>query len=190
MPLEADKASLYRAFAARCNYIGDDRADAQYAIKELCRRMSAPTQQSWTRLVRLWRYLLGRPRAVIRFLWQQMAKVIDIFSDANWAGCKTARKSTSGGVAMLGRCCVKSWSKTQGSVAQSSAESELIATVRGATEGIGFISRTGSWSIAISSAPCRCKRRIGNYTTARRWTSTPLGRGHAMVTSRTTPARG
>ena len=41
---------------------------------------------------------------------------------------------------MVGRCCVKSWSKTQGTIAQSSAESELIATVRGATEGIGLIS--------------------------------------------------
>ena len=41
---------------------------------------------------------------------------------------------------MIGRCCVKSWSKTQSTIAQSSAESELIATVRGATEGIGLIS--------------------------------------------------
>ena len=126
--LEADKASSYRALAARCNYIAVDRADAQYAIKQLCRDMSAPTQQSWTRLVRLGRYLLGRPRAVIRFSWQRMANVIDIFSDANCAGCKTARNSTTGGVAMLG------------TVAQSSAESELIATVREATEGLGLIS--------------------------------------------------
>ena len=41
---------------------------------------------------------------------------------------------------MVGRCCVKSWSKTQGTIAQSSAESELIATVRGATEAIGLVS--------------------------------------------------
>ena len=68
-----------------------------------------------------------------------MASVIDIFTDANWAGCKTERKSTSGGVSMVGRCCVKSWSKTQGTIAQSSAESELIATARGATEAIGLV---------------------------------------------------
>ena len=41
---------------------------------------------------------------------------------------------------MLGRCCVKTWSKTQATIAQSSAESELLATVRGAAEGIGLIS--------------------------------------------------
>ena len=41
---------------------------------------------------------------------------------------------------MVGRCCIKFRSKTQSTIAQSSAESELLATVRGATEGIGLIS--------------------------------------------------
>ena len=41
---------------------------------------------------------------------------------------------------MVGRCCVTSWSKTQGAIAQRSAEYELIATVRVATEGIGLVS--------------------------------------------------
>ena len=41
---------------------------------------------------------------------------------------------------MYGRCCIKTWSKTQATIAQSSAESELLATVRGAAEGIGLIS--------------------------------------------------
>ena len=96
-----------------------------------------------------------------------MASVIDIFSDAHWAGCKTARKSTSGGDAVLGRCCVKSWSKTQGTVAQSSAESELIATVRGATEGIGLISLAQDLGLSLlvrlhvdaSAAPGIIERR-------------------------------
>ena len=42
-PLPADLASLYRAITARANYIAQDRSDIQYAVKELCRRMSAPT---------------------------------------------------------------------------------------------------------------------------------------------------
>ena len=40
---------------------------------------------------------------------------------------------------MVGRCCIKSWSKSQSTIAQSSAESELLATVRSATEGIGLV---------------------------------------------------
>ena len=41
---------------------------------------------------------------------------------------------------MLGKCCVRSYSKTQNTIAQSSAESELIGTVRAATEALGMVS--------------------------------------------------
>ena len=106
--LDDSTATQYRALVARCNYIAVDRAGAQYRVKELCRDMRVPTQASWARLQRLGRYVLGRPRAMIRFDWQPGATHIDIFTDANLAVCKTARKSTSGGVAMVGRCCIKS----------------------------------------------------------------------------------
>ena len=36
--------------------------------------------------------------------------------------------------------CVKTWSKTQATIAQSSAESELIASVKGAAEALGIVS--------------------------------------------------
>ena len=106
-------ATQYKALAARCSYIAIDRADAQYCGKGLRRDMSVPTLASWARLRRLARYALGRPRAIIKFDWQPDATHIDIFTDANWAVCKTARKSTSGVVAMVGSCCIQSWSKTQ-----------------------------------------------------------------------------
>ena len=60
--------------------------------------------------------------------------------DDNWVGCHKVRKSTGGDVVMLGRCCIKTRSKTQATLAQSSAESELLATVPGRAEGIGLIS--------------------------------------------------
>ena len=43
---------------------------------------------------------MAMPRAVISFDWQAAVASFYIFSDANWAGCRTARKSTSGGVVM------------------------------------------------------------------------------------------
>ena len=91
-------------------------------------------------LLRLGRCFLGKPRAIILFSWQPEATCFDIYINANWAGCHKVRKCTSGGVVMLGRCFVKTWSKTQATIAQSLAESELLATVRGAAEGIGLIS--------------------------------------------------
>ena len=138
--LSNEKASLYRAITARGNYVAQDRPDIQYAVKELCRRMSDPDEASWDKLVRLGRYLRGRPRAVSRFEWQTCPRTQDVFSDANWAGCRSSRKSTSGGAIRLGTHCVRTWSKTQNTIAQSSAESELLAIVRAATEALGCMS--------------------------------------------------
>ena len=70
---------------------------------------------------------------------QAQCSVVDIYSDSNWAGCRRTRKSSSGGVVMLGDHCIKSWSKTQAVVAKSSAEAELYGVVRGATEGLGIL---------------------------------------------------
>ena len=41
---------------------------------------------------------------------------------------------------MIGRHCIRSWSKTQATIALSSAEAELIALVKSTTEGIGMTS--------------------------------------------------
>ena len=44
--LSADATSWFRSEAARCNYLGLDRADVAFAAKELCGRMSAPDRTS------------------------------------------------------------------------------------------------------------------------------------------------
>ena len=110
-PLSADLTSLYRTISARANYSAQDRSDIQYAVKELCRRMSAPTKGDMKKLVRLGRYLVGKPRAVALYPWQAARAVQDVFTDANWAGCKASRKSTSGGAMLLGSHVVRTWSR-------------------------------------------------------------------------------
>ena len=58
--------------------------------------------------------------------------------DSNFAGCSRTRKSTSGGVVCWGSGVVKSWSKTQATIALSSGEAELAAVIKGAAEGLGL----------------------------------------------------
>ena len=77
-------------------------------------------------------------RLVWRFDYQQSISTQDIYSDANWAQCRRTRKSSSGGAAMWGTHCVKTWAKTQAVVARSSAESELYALVRASCEALGL----------------------------------------------------
>ena len=84
---------------------------------------------------RIGRYLKRYPRVVWRFDMQGPVSHIELYTDADWAGCRRNRKSTSGGVAMVGNHCIKAWAKTQSVIAKSSAESELYSVVKGATEG-------------------------------------------------------
>jgi hypothetical protein len=137
--LPAAEATQFRGIAARCNYLQPDRPDIQYAVKECCRLMSRPTAKSWELLKRVGRYLKGRPRLVWRYDWQCSIDVLDIHSDANWAGCRVSRKSSSGGTTAVGTHLIRAYAKTQSVIAKSSGESELYAVVRASTEGLGIL---------------------------------------------------
>ena len=100
--LSGESATQYRSIAARLNYLSTERPDIQYATKECCHDMATPTSGWQRRLMRVARYLVRRPRLVWRFDAQGSVGVIEAFPDANWAGCRTSRKSTSGGVLMVG----------------------------------------------------------------------------------------
>ena len=89
-------------------------------------------------LKRIGRYLKGKPRLIWKYDWQGEIEVFDITSDANWAGCKRGRKSTSGGTIMLDSHSIRTYSKIQATIAKSSGESELCALVRASAEGLGM----------------------------------------------------
>ncbi len=136
-PLPTRLNTAFRGSAARANYLSADRIDCQFAAKEVCRWMAAPTEQSWAALKRLCRYLVGLPRMVYVYRWQKVQSV-EVFTDTDWAGCPRTRKSTSGGCVLLGSHTIKSWSSTQTSVALSSGEAEFNGVVRGAGIGLGY----------------------------------------------------
>ena len=102
------RAGKYRSLAARANYLALDRADIQFSVKELCRSMSNPTEGSWRKLIRVAKYLISKPRLIMRFDWQEPIQTITACSDANWAGCLHSRKSTSGGSIQIGSHLIKS----------------------------------------------------------------------------------
>ena len=62
--LDGENAARYRAMEARCNYLILGRPDLQFAVKELCREIAKPTEQSWSKLKRVGQYIKGRPRVV------------------------------------------------------------------------------------------------------------------------------
>ena len=58
------------------------------------------------RLKRFGRYFKAYPRDVWRYDFQGPMTHLEMYTDADWAGCRRARKSTWGGVAMLGNHCI------------------------------------------------------------------------------------
>ena len=138
--LNQSEATLFRALAARANYLALDRPECAFATKELCRFFATPTKTGVEQLKRLIRYLANAPRLVWKFGFHHDASASDlnVFVDTDFAGCHITRRSTSGGAACRGNHLIKHWSKTQVTVALSSAEAELTGISKGAAEGLGL----------------------------------------------------
>ena len=134
------EATQFRAISARGNFLAPDRPDIMFAVKECSRRMSAPTKRDFGKLVRLGQYLKRRPRAILWFEYQDAPETMLTMSDTDWAGCKTTRRSTSGGVCVHGSHMIKCWCRTQALVALSSAEAELYGIVKATAETMGLVS--------------------------------------------------
>lgn len=136
--LSKEDASSYRAVAARGNYLSIDRSDVRYAVKELARRMAKPRNIDYKQLIHFGRYLRGRMRVVNKFGYQKNFKIIDVWSDTDHAGCLETRKSTTGGVIMLGKHVIKHWSSTQSIISLSSGEAEYYGCVRAGSHALGL----------------------------------------------------
>ena len=106
--LDPMAATTFRRLIARANFIAQDRMDIQYAVKEAARGMANPRQSHHDKLVRIGKYLLGRPRYVIKFAAQKDVFSINCYGDSDFAGEQETRKSTSGGILCLGDHSIKS----------------------------------------------------------------------------------
>jgi hypothetical protein len=88
----------------------------------MCVRFQANAKEIHLRIVKgIMRYLVYTPKFGI---WYPKGSTFDLigYSDADYAGCKIDRKSTSDTYQFLGRSLVSRASKKQNSVALSTAE--------------------------------------------------------------------
>jgi len=144
--LTEEETTRYRSCAAKANYLSMDRADIGYAAKECCRHMSSPRRCHLEALRRIGRYLKGEPRKVYVFPKAKEGEseekgnrvTIVAYSDSDFAGCPTTRKSTAGGCLLVDGHLIKHWSATLKTIALSSGEAELAALVKAAGEALGL----------------------------------------------------
>ena len=136
VPLGAAEAKAYRGLVALANYMSLDRCDLGFASKEVSKTMAAPAVCDLQPLKRMGRYLTLHPRCISVYFWQDEPKTIDMYSDSDWGGDLVTRRSTSGGCLMRGDHLLVHYARTQQVVSLSSAEAELHALCRAASEGI------------------------------------------------------
>jgi hypothetical protein len=108
----------YRSMIGSLLYLTATRPDIQFSVC-LCARFQAPLRTSHRQAVkRIFRYLRHTPDFG---LWYSASSSLDLhgFSDADFAGCRLDRKSTSGTYLFLGSSLVSWSSRKQSSVAQS-----------------------------------------------------------------------
>ena len=91
--------------------------------------------------------MAGAPKYVQTYVWQQPEIRVNAYADSDWAGDNVSRKSTSGGLLMIGGHLIKSWSSTQPVIALSSGEAELYALVKAASQAKGLCSLMADFGI-------------------------------------------
>lgn len=117
----------YRQLIGSLLYLATvSRPDIAAAVGLLCRKVEKPTEYDWKAAKRVLRYLAYTMERRLR-LPSSGDSQLTCYVDADWAGDKTDRKSTSGYVFLLGGGAVAWSSRKQTAVATSSTEAEYIA---------------------------------------------------------------
>ncbi|KAH9658405.1 hypothetical protein KPL70_023484 [Citrus sinensis] len=116
----------YRGMIGSLLYLTANRPDIMFSVCLCARFQSCPKESHMLAVKRIFRYLIG---TINLGLWYPRGTHIDLtcYSDADFAGYKVDRKSTSGTCHFLGHSLVSWFSKKQNSVALSTTEAEYIA---------------------------------------------------------------
>jgi hypothetical protein len=116
---------VYQSMIGSLLYLCESRSDIMFFVCMCARFQANPKEVHLRAMKRIMRYLVYTPNFR---LWYPKGSTFDLigYFDADWAGCKIDRKSTSGTCQFLGKSLVSWVSKKQNSVALSTTEAEYI----------------------------------------------------------------
>ena len=98
VPLSKSAHALYRASIGELLYLAVcTRPDVSFAVSYLARAVHKPSGRHALLLKRVLRYLSGTVHLYIKYcVAEEGNDVLEAYSDADWAGCRDTRKSSSG----------------------------------------------------------------------------------------------
>jgi histone deacetylase 1/2 len=123
----------YRQIVGALQYLTFTRPDICYAVNKVCQFMHAPTEDHWSAVKRILRYLQATATYGLH-ITRDSPLSLHGFTDADWAGSIDDRKSTGGYLVYLGSTPISWKSGKQRTVARSSTEAEYKALADGTAE--------------------------------------------------------
>jgi hypothetical protein len=112
-----------------------DRGDLCFAVRLTAQHLREPTVQSMDRLRRVIKYAYGTRHDELKFERAEAIRELYLFSDSDWAGNKTTRKSATCAVIRVGHCSLAVLARGQAVRAQSSCEAEFYGAATAVMEG-------------------------------------------------------
>jgi hypothetical protein len=146
---------VYQSMIGSLLYLCASRPDIMLFVCMCARFQADPKEVHLRAMKRIMRYLVYTPKFG---LWYPKGSTFDLigYSDADWAGCKIDRKSTSGIFRFLGRSLVSWASKKQNSVALSTAEAEYIAADHCCAQFLWMRQTLRDYGYKLSKVPLLC----------------------------------
>nr|GEZ31389.1 ribonuclease H-like domain-containing protein [Tanacetum cinerariifolium] len=115
--------TLYRSLAGSLQYLTFTRPDISYVVQQVCLYMHDPQESHFSALKRILRYIQGTLDYGLQ-LFSSSTTYLVAYSDADWAGCLTTRRSTLGYCVFLSNNLLSWSSNRQPMLSRSSAEAE------------------------------------------------------------------
>ncbi|GKD86191.1 ribonuclease H-like domain-containing protein, partial [Tanacetum coccineum] len=115
--------TLYRSLVGSLQYLTFTRPDISYAVQQVCLYMHDPREPHFASLKRILRYVRGTLDYGLQLFSSSTTDLV-AYSDADWAGCPTTRRSASGYCVFLGNNLLSWSSKCQPTLSCSSAEAK------------------------------------------------------------------
>ncbi|XP_042972660.1 uncharacterized protein LOC122304450, partial [Carya illinoinensis] len=148
-------SKIYRGMIGSLLYLTASRPDIMFSVCLCARFQSSPKESHLIAVKRILRYLSG---TINLGLWYPKHTSFDLISytDADYAGCKIDRKSTSGACHFLGHALVSWFSKKQNSVALSTAEAEYVAAGSCCAQVLYMKQQLEDFKLMYNHIPIKC----------------------------------
>jgi len=147
-----DDPLLNRSTVGSLQYLSLTRPDLAFAVNRVCQFMHKPTKLHWQAVKRILRYLKHTVSHGL-LLTRSNTSTLEVFSDADWAGCPDDRKSTGGYCVFLGSNLISWSSKKHPTVSRLSTEAEYKSVANATAELLWIQYLLRDLDVHLSSPP-------------------------------------